>query len=691
MFFMERPLLARRLLVIFLNDVTRFLNGVARMIAFVNRSIPRKIGLMIAILLVLDIVLIGFALVRLVYVNETYSKVVEGDARAAIDVAQAHRNLQGYARQMTRYGYAETDATRANIAERLAMLASAYDRHLQAAAQRANGRSELVGELRAEFATLATLAPEALRLNRAGDRAGVVALLSARFDPGFDRLRDRLDGFTVQSVERLEAAARYAEDVVEMTILLTVAIGLFGLLLTLVQAYAVGVRGISRPLASLAADVDRVAAGDYAREIAGKSRSDELGHVAQALDTLRVKAAENAALQTEIARQGKQRETRRKAVDGFAADFSASIGGVLAQVAHAAQEMQRVSAQVVHDAGDSAARASTVQGEARTTAQDLSAVSAAAEEMQASIGEITRQMQDSAAATVATARDAQTAQTTMGELSAAAMRIGEVVKLINQIAGQTNLLALNATIEAARAGEAGKGFAVVASEVKNLANQTARATTEISSQVEAIRQSVANAVAQMDSIVAAIQGLDRSAGTVSSAVSQQADATQEVVRNVSRASVRMSAVSDSSQTMAAAAGGTERAAGEVVGACGTLLEQANSLRGEIDGFLRALSTAADRREFERVACAVGAVGEIKGVAQRFKITDLSRGGAHLTAAVDLPLGAVFALTIEGALGPVRVRLARQTAGDAGVTFAQDVETDRLLAPVFAKLHLAAAA
>jgi len=661
------------------------------MFSFVNNSIPRKIGLMIAILLVLDIVLISFALVRLVYVNETYSKVVEGDAHAAIDVAQAHRSLQGYARQMTRYGYAESDATRAEIADRLAMLGAAYDRYLQAAAQRANGRSVLVGELRAEFTALTALAPEALRLNLAGERASVVALMRTRFDPPFDRLRDRLDGFTVESVDRLEAATRYAESVVDMTIHLTIGIGLLGLVLTLVQAYVVGVRGISRPLAALALDVDRVAAGDYARAIAGKERSDELGRVALALDTLRAKADENADLQKEVARQAKQRETRRKAVDGFAADFSASIGGVLAQVAHAAEQMKLVSAQVVHDAGDSAARASSVQDEARTTAQDLSAVSAAAEEMQASIGEITRQMQDSAAATVATVRDAQTAQTTMSELSSAALRIGEVVKLINQIAGQTNLLALNATIEAARAGEAGKGFAVVASEVKNLASQTAHATTEISGQVEAIRKSVASAVAQMDSIVAAIQGLDRSAGTVSSAVSQQADATQEVVHNVSRASVRMSAVSDSSQTMAQAASGTERAAGGVVGACDTLLEQANSLRGEIDGFLRALSTASERREFERVACALGAVGDIKGVSHKFTIVDVSRGGAHLASAVDLPLGTVFALTIDGALGTVKVRLARQTPNDAGVTFAQDAETDRLLAPVFANLHRAVAA
>ena len=107
--------------------------------------------------------------------------------------------------------------------------------------------------------------------------------------------------------------------------------------------------------------------------------------------------------------------------------------------------------------------------------------------------------------------------------------------------------------------------------------------------------------------------------------------------------------------------------------------------------MRALSTASERREFKRVVCALGAVGDIKGVSHKFMIVDVSRGGAHLASAVELPLGAVFALTIDGALGTVKVRLARQTPNDAGVTFAQDAETDRLLAPVFANLHRAVAA
>jgi methyl-accepting chemotaxis protein len=656
------------------------------MFAFASKSVPRKIAAMIFVLLILDVGLIGFALVRLVYVNATYTKLVEGEARAAIEVAQAHRAMQGYARQVGRYAYIDTDAQRRLVEGRLAALADQFEKNLTAAAERANGRTQIVADLRSEFRRLGEVVRNAAQLNRAGDKAGVSSLLAGSFDPRFDQLRDRLDAFTAESVARLEAGKIYADNVVDETLLMTLLVGLLGLVLTIAQGYVVGVRGISRPLTALSGDVDRVAEGKYDAPIAGLSRIDELGHVARALDVLRLKAQENSILQAEVARQAERRERRRKAVDGFAADFSASISGVLAQVAGAAQTMQSASAQVVRDAGDSAHRAASVQAEARTTAEDLSAVSAAAEEMAASIGEITRQMQDAAAATVATARDAQTAQATMGELSAAAERIGDVVKLINQIAGQTNLLALNATIEAARAGEAGKGFAVVASEVKNLAGQTAKATTEIASQVEAIRQSVARAATQMDSIVGAVQGLDQSAASVSGAVAQQAGATQEVVRNVSRASTRMAAVNDSSQTMAQSAGGTERAASGVVGACDTLLAQTGSLRGEIDGFLHALSTAADRREFERIACALGAKAEIGGAWVALNVADISRGGANLDRALDLPLGAVFALAVDGATGPVAVRLARRTDRGMGVTFVQDAATDQALAPIFAALH-----
>ncbi|MCM0021948.1 MAG: methyl-accepting chemotaxis protein, partial [Tagaea sp.] len=465
--------------------------------------------------------------------------------------------------------------------------------------------------------------------------AGARTAITRNFDPAFDRLRDDLDAFTRDSVQRLDAAATYADGVVGFTIWLTLGIGLIGLLLTLAQGWLIGVRGISRPLRALADDVDRIAGGDYARAAGGVDRADEIGRLARNVDALRRKAGEAATLEAEAKRQAELREKRRKAVDGFAADFSASIQGVLAQVAESAGNMRDVSGRVTTDAEATALKAATVDDDARSTARDLASVSAAAEQMQASIAEIARQMERAAADTERTAREAQAAETSMAQLTAAAAEIGKVVELIGEIAAQTNLLALNATIEAARAGEAGKGFAVVASEVKNLANQTARATTDITGRIDAIRDSVRGAVARIQAIAGSIRGLNETAAGVSGAVTEQGAATQEVVRAVAAASQRMEGVSAASGDMTRVARGTTGAAGEVSGACAAMLGQAGALRGEIDGFLEALSTAAERREFERLVCSLGARAALPAGGVALRVTDLSRGGAKLDRRLDL--------------------------------------------------------
>jgi methyl-accepting chemotaxis protein len=656
------------------------------MFAALTSSIPRKIGLLLGLLVLLDVALIGFALWRMDYVNATYTKVVRGDAQAALEVAQAHRSLQGYGRQIARYGYADTPETRASIAQRRQILADDYLARMRRASELANGRGDLVADLNRRFETLRGHVVGIARMNEAGDLAGARTAITRDFDPGFDRLRDDLDAFTRDSVGRLDAAAKYADGVVELTIWLTLAIGAFGLLLTVAQGWLIGVRGISRPLRALADGVDEIAAGKYATAAVGVDRQDEIGRLARAVDQLRVKAGEAANLQADASRQAALREKRRKAVDGFAADFSASIQGVLAQVADSAGAMRDVSGRVTADAESTSVKAASVDDDARSTARDLASVSAAAEEMQASIAEIARQMERAAADTERTAREAEAAETSMAELTAAASEIGKVVELIGEIAAQTNLLALNATIEAARAGEAGKGFAVVASEVKNLATQTARATTDITGRIDAIRDSVQGAVARIHAIAERIRGLNETAAGVSGAVTEQGAATQEVVRAVAAASQRMEGVSAASGEMTRVARETTGAAGQVSGACDTMLAQAGALRGEIDGFLEALSTASERREFERVVCSLGARAALPAGAIALRATDISRGGAKLDRRLDLKLGATFELTLDGALRAVTVRVARLAADATGVTFAQDAATSAALAPVFEALH-----
>ena len=656
------------------------------MLKSLTSTIPRKLGVLLAVLVALDVALIGFALWRLNYVNETYTKVVRADAQAALEVAQAHRSLQGYARQIARYGYAETPETRSNIAQRRQVLADDYTARMRRAGELANGRGASISDFDTRFAELRRAVIEIARLNEAGDLPAARAAISRNFDPGFDRLRDDLDAFTRESVLRLDTAASYADSVVDFTILLTLGIGAFGLLLTFGQGWLIGVRGISRPMRVLADDVDRIAAGEYGRAAQGVGRTDEIGRLAVAIDTLRTKAAHAAELEAAAKRQAELREKRRKAVDGFAADFSASIQGVLAQVADSARGMQSVSDAVTKDAESTARKAESVDSDARATAQDLASVSAAAEQMQASIAEIARQMTRTAADTDKTAREAEAAEVSMTELSAAAAEIGKVVELIGEIAAQTNLLALNATIEAARAGEAGKGFAVVASEVKNLANQTARATTDITGRIDAIRVSVGGAVERIHAIVERIRGLNEAAAGVSGAVTEQDAATKEVVRTVTAASQRMSGVSTASSEMAQVAGATTNAAGRVSGACDGMLEQANALRREIDGFLEALSTAAERREFERLPCALSARVELPEGTTLVRIADISRGGARIERKLGTKLGATLLLSIDGALHPVTVRVARIADDATGVTFPQDAATSAALTPLFNELH-----
>ena len=217
---------------------------------------------------------------------------------------------------------------------------------------------------------------------------------------------------------------------------------------------------------------------------------------------------------------------------------------------------------------------------------NVSTVAAASEELSASIGEITRQVAASATMARNTAKEADQASVTLASLSEAAQKIGEVVGLINDIASQTNLLALNATIEAARAGEAGKGFAVVASEVKNLANQTAKATEDIQSQVSQMQGVTEQSVQAIQRIIAGIRDIDSNSSAIAAAVEEQGAATSEISRNVQAAASGTQQVTSGMGIVSGAVDNTGRSAGEVLDGVGTLADQAGRLDREIDDFLK---------------------------------------------------------------------------------------------------------
>ncbi|MDP6951934.1 MAG: methyl-accepting chemotaxis protein [Alphaproteobacteria bacterium] len=242
---------------------------------------------------------------------------------------------------------------------------------------------------------------------------------------------------------------------------------------------------------------------------------------------------------------------------GVADDFEQNVKGVVETVSSAATEMQ----------ASSEAMAAT----AEKTASQASTVASAAEELSSSIQEISRQLASATAITTEGVQQAKRSNELVMGLSEAAEKVGEIVNLINDIAAQTNLLALNATIEAARAGDAGKGFAVVASEVKNLATQTAKATDEISSQINGIQNATGDAVKALQTIGTTIEQINEISTTIASAVTEQGAATEEVTRNVS-------GVHQSSSE-------SGKAASEVLGGAGELAQQSEFLRGQVDEFL----------------------------------------------------------------------------------------------------------
>jgi methyl-accepting chemotaxis protein len=219
-------------------------------------------------------------------------------------------------------------------------------------------------------------------------------------------------------------------------------------------------------------------------------------------------------------------------------------------------------------------------------------VAAATEELAGSIKEIGRQVTQSSEVTAKAVEEANRAKDLMRGLDDAAQKIGKVVALITDIAEQTNLLALNATIEAARAGEAGKGFAVVASEVKNLANQTAKATEEISSQIEGVQGATKSSVTAIESIFGTIGQINQISTTIAAAIEQQTAATAEISRNVEQAAVGTKEVSTNIVGVTQAAGETGQVSLQVLEAAKSLATQSDSLRTEVDGFLKDIQDAA---------------------------------------------------------------------------------------------------
>jgi methyl-accepting chemotaxis protein len=386
-----------------------------------------------------------------------------------------------------------------------------------------------------------------------------------------------------QRAEREVAAARGRSEVMQLVAGIAAVLTMAGAVATMIGFFG---RKVVTPIVGLSGVVSRLAAEDYTAELPAPGRKDEIGEMIEAVRVFKQNALAKQKLEEQQAADRTQREQAARNMEQAIGGFDRAIGQILGDVTSSTGALQQTAQSMSTTAEETSRQATAVAAAADQTTQNVQMVAASTEELSASIREIGGQVSESSRIVSEAVGEANAANEKVKRLAEAAERIGDVVRLINDIAGQTNLLALNATIEAARAGEAGKGFAVVASEVKALANQTAKATEEISAQIRSIQEATGGSAQAIEGIARTIARIDEISTAIASAVEQQGAATQEISRNIQQAAQGTTEVSTNVAGVTRAAQHTGSASSEVLQAAEKLSRSGAHLKGEVESFLR---------------------------------------------------------------------------------------------------------
>jgi methyl-accepting chemotaxis protein len=410
----------------------------------------------------------------------------------------------------------------------------------------------------------------------------------------FSQATKAIDDVIALSVIASQEAAKLAESAQRSslnTLLVNAVLMAFSFLLAAGVLWIVFNR-IVRSIGQMTGAMSEIAEGNTSVAVPCVARRDEMGAMARALLIFKENAEKVQSMQAE--REALERAARAEkaaAMNRLADDFEAKVGEIVETVSSASTELEASARTLSATADRSQQLTTTVAAASEQASANVQSVSSATEQLTSSVTEISRQVQESARMAGAAVDQARMTNDRVGELSKAASRIGDVVELINTIAGQTNLLALNATIEAARAGEAGRGFAVVASEVKALAEQTAKATGEISQQISGIQAATQESVNAIREISGTIEKLSEVSSTIAAAVEQQGAATQEISRNIQQASQGTQQVSCNITDVQRGAGETGSASSQVLSAAQMLSSDSNRLKVEVSKFLDSVRAA----------------------------------------------------------------------------------------------------
>lgn len=396
---------------------------------------------------------------------------------------------------------------------------------------------------------------------------------------------DKLD----KDVVNLSAAAT---DEYLRTSKLMIVVASIGICAGLCFGILISQYGIVKPIFGIVELLKKLASNDYNVEVVGGERKDEIGDIARAAVIFKENGIAKIEMEKEQKEVEQQTATQRKVeMYKLADEFENAVGKIIETVSSASTELESSAITLTKTAQSTQELSTIVAAASEEASANVQSVASASEEMASSVNEISRQVHESTRIAVHAVEQAQTTSGRIDALSTAATRIGDVIELINVIAGQTNLLALNATIEAARAGEAGRGFAVVASEVKALAEQTAKATGEISQQVVSIQSATQDSVNAIKDISGTIGRISEISTAIASAIEEQGSATQEIARNVQQAAQGTSEVASNIAQVQSGASETGSASTQVLSSAQSLALESNRLKLEVGKFITTVRAA----------------------------------------------------------------------------------------------------